>query len=162
MVKVGGPTITRQFTAWISISRIQIKEVMAWRLECLLRSALMTLYFDGPGFKSAFQRARTLFISFCLFCFELYRNISYISKRGIFILDYNNNQKLQFTISKNQWNYRDKIQRLIKNLIRTDAFPLFTKHRVAGLPFNIPLMYNRVLWNNFLKKIVEHLKHMKL
>ena len=29
---------------------------------------------------------------------------------------------------------------------------LHTKHRVAGLPFNIPLMYILALWNNFLKK----------
>ena len=33
--------------------------------------------------------------------------------------------------------------------IRTDAFPIFTKHRVAGQPSNIPLMYNLILWNNF-------------
>ena len=63
-----------------------------------------------------------------------------------------NIQSLQFTISKNQWNYHDKIPRLIKNFKRTVTFPLFTKHRVAGQPFNIPLMFNLVLWNNFLIK----------
>ena len=31
-------------------------------------------------------------------------------------------------------------------------FPLFIKHRVAGQPFKIPLMYNPILWNNFLIK----------
>ena len=39
-----------------------------------------------------------------------------------------------------------------KNFIKTDTFPLFTMHRVAGRPFNIPLMYN------FQKKITS-LKH---
>ena len=62
-------------------------------------------------------------------------------------------QTLQLTISKNQWNYHDKIPRQIKNFIRTaDTFPLFTKHRVAGQPLYIPLMYNLALWNNFLIK----------
>ena len=42
----------------------------------------------------------------------------------------------------NSWNWIE--------FIRTDTFPLFTKHRVAGQPFNIPLMHNLVLWNNFL------------
>ena len=59
---------------------------------------------------------------------------------------------LQLTILKNQWNYHDKIPRLFKNFKRTDTFPLITMHRVAGQPLNIPLMYNQVLWNNFLKK----------
>ena len=31
----------------------------------------------------------------------------------------------------NQWNFCDKISRLIKNFIRTDTFPLFTKRRVV-------------------------------
>ena len=30
---------------------------------------------------------------------------------------------------------------------------IITKQRVAGQPLNIPLMYNLVLWNNFLIKI---------
>ena len=34
----------------------------------------------------------------------------------------------------------------------TDTFPLITKQRVVGQPLNIPLMYNLVRWNNFLKK----------
>ena len=33
---------------------------------------------------------------------------------------------------------RDKIPRIIKKVIKTDTFPLFTKQRVAGRPFNIP------------------------
>ena len=66
-------------------------------------------------------------------------------------------QSVQLTISENQWNYRDKIPRLVKNFIRTDTYPLFTKHRVAGQPLNIPLMYNLVLWDNFLIKKVQHL-----
>ena len=39
-----------------------------------------------------------------------------------------------------------------KEFRRTDTFPLFTKHRVAGQPFKIPLMFNFILWNNFLIK----------
>ena len=58
------------------------KKSWAWRLEFLLHSTLMTLYFDGPGFKSAYKRARTLFISCCLFCFELYRNIATLAKEA--------------------------------------------------------------------------------
>ena len=61
-------------------------------------------------------------------------------------------QSLQLTIIKNQWNYRDKIPRLIKNFKRTDTFPLITKQRVAGQLLNIPLMYNLVLFENFLIK----------
>ena len=61
-------------------------------------------------------------------------------------------QSVQLTISENQWNYRDKIPHLIKNFIRTDTYPLFTKHRVAGQLLNIPLMHNLVLWDNFLIK----------
>ena len=38
------------------------------------------------------------------------------------------------------------------NFIKTDTFPLFTRHIVAGQPFNIPLMYSPVLWNKFLKR----------
>ena len=41
---------------------------------------------------------------------------------------------------------------LAYNFIKTNTFPLFTRHRVAGRPFNIPLMYSLVLWNNFQKK----------
>ena len=58
-------------------------------------------------------------------------------------------QSLQLTIYKNQWNYCDKIPRLLKNLKRTDTLQLITKQRVAGQLLNIPLMYNVVLWNNF-------------
>ena len=32
-----------------------------------------------------------------------------------------------------------------------DSFPPFTRHRVASRPFNIPLMYSLVFWNNFQK-----------
>ena len=41
-------------------------------------------------------------------------------------------QSLQLTISKNQWNYRDKIPRLIKKLHKDLHIPLFTMHKVAG------------------------------
>ena len=41
---------------------------------------------------------------------------------------------------------------LVKNFIKTNRLPLFTKHRVAGRPPDIPLMYNLVLWNNFQTK----------
>ena len=49
------------------------------------------------------------------------------------------------------------IPSLIKNSIKTDTFQLFTKHRIAGGLFNIPLMYDPVLWNRFLieKKMVK-------
>ena len=39
-----------------------------------------------------------------------------------------------------------------KNFIKTNTFPLFTRHRVACRPFNIPSMYSLVLWSNFSKK----------
>ena len=54
-------------------------------------------------------------------------------------------QSIQLTISENQWNYRDKIPRLNKNFKRTDTYPLFTKHRVAGQPLNIPEKKNFIL-----------------
>ena len=70
----------------------------------------------------------------------------------LFVMPAIYSQSLQLTISKYQQNYRDKIPRLIKNFIRTNTLQLFTKHRVAGQLLNIPLMYNLVLWNNFLEK----------
>ena len=48
------------------------------------------------------------------------------------------NEKL--TICKNQWNFHDKIPRLLENLKRTDTLQLITKLRVAGQLLNIPLM----------------------
>ena len=64
-------------------------------------------------------------------------------------------QSLQLTICKNQWNYPAEIQCLLENLKRTDTLQLITKLRIAGQLLNIPLMYNQVLWNNFLKKMYE-------
>ena len=42
---------------------------------------------------------------------------------------------------------------IINHLITTFLFHhVSAKRWVAGWPFNIPLMYNIILWNNFLKK----------
>ena len=56
-------------------------------------------------------------------------------------------------VSLMETNYLNCWKRI--DLIRTVTFPLFTKHRVAGQLFNIPLMYNLILWNNFLTKKIN-------
>ena len=51
----------------------------------------------------------------------------------------------------------EKLENVSIYFIRTNTFQLFTEHRVATQPLNIPLMYNLVLENNFLKKNSVHL-----
>ena len=51
--------------------------------------------------------------------------------------------------------FSKSIQWYLKKVKVKDKLPLFTKHRVAGRPPNIPLMYNLVLWNRFLIKKIE-------
>ena len=50
---------------------------------------------------------------------------------------------------------------LIWNFAKNDTLPLFTKHRAAGRPPNIPIMYNLVLWNRFLIKNEQKLNKNK-
>ena len=53
-------------------------------------------------------------------------------------------------ITKSQWCSTQR--RILRGSnYPIDSFPPFTRHRVAGRPLNIPLMYSLLLWNNFQK-----------
>ena len=49
---------------------------------------------------------------------------------------------------------------IIKKFIKTDTLQFFAKHRIAGQLYNIPLMYDLVLWNRFLIKKIQEIKNL--